>query len=65
MSATPPTTDRFIREDECKQRTGLSRWTRRKLSQQGHFPKPRKITTNVNGWLESEIVAWMTSREAA
>ena len=55
--------DRFIREDEVRRITGLSRTTRWRLEREGYFPKRRRITPNAIAWLETEITEWMQSRE--
>ena len=55
--------DRIIREPECRQLTGLSRTTRWVLERRGLFPTRRRLTANSIGWLESELHAWMASRE--
>ena len=55
---------RFIREQECKEITGLSRPTRWRLEKDGEFPKRRKITKGTVGWLASEIDDWVNSKEA-
>ena len=54
---------RFIREAECKDKTGLSRCTRWRLEQDGEFPKRRKITKGTVGWLASEIEDWINSKD--
>ena len=56
--------DRFLREEEVRYITGLSRTTRWRLQRDGKFPRRRKISTNAVGWLASEINAWMTERSA-
>lgn len=55
--------DRFIREAECQAITGLSRATRRREEQAGRFPKRVKITSNISGWLLSEVVDWVEQRK--
>ena len=54
-------TDRFIRERECRQLTGLSRTTRWRLERKGRFPKRRKISPNGVAWLLSEILSWQAN----
>jgi predicted DNA-binding transcriptional regulator AlpA len=54
--------DRFIREVERRQVTGLSRTTWWRLERQGVAPKRRQLSANSTGWLLSEITAWMQSR---
>ena len=54
--------DRFIRDKECREATGLSRTTRWRLEQVDLFPKRHLIGKQAIGWLESEIQQWMNSR---
>ena len=58
-------TERFIRERECRELTGLSRSTRWRLERQGQFPRRRHISPNGVAWLLSEIEAWQSSRSNA
>jgi prophage regulatory protein len=55
-------TDRFIREKECIEITGLSRATRWRLERAGSFPKRHQISPGVSAYKESEIVAWLDSK---
>jgi prophage regulatory protein len=57
--------ERFIRERECKERTGLSRTMRWRLERASKFPKRRKISDGTVGWLLSEIDAWIATKAAA
>lgn len=57
--------DRFIREDERKNLTGLSRSTWWRMEKLGRAPKRRQLSPNSTGWLLSEIRDWMKSRQAA
>jgi prophage regulatory protein len=54
--------DRFVREDERRQITGLSRTTWWRMERQGIAPKRRQLSPNSTGWFLSEITAWMQSR---
>ena len=56
--------DRFLRNREVGERTGLSRTTRWRLERDGKFPKRRQISPNSVAWLESEIRSWMEARKA-
>ncbi|MCG6307886.1 AlpA family transcriptional regulator [Vibrio alginolyticus] len=60
-------TDRIVREPERKLLTGISRVRAWELEKLGHFPKRRKLTPNGNsvGWLLSEIMDFIQSRETA
>ena len=57
--------DQFLRLSEVSQRVGLSRSTIWRQERTGSFPKRRKISRNAVAWLQSEIEAWITSREHA
>lgn len=57
-------TDRFIREKECGQITGLSRTSRYRLEKNGEFPSRRKLGGRCVGWVLSEVMEWKNSREA-
>ncbi len=54
--------DRFIREKECREITGLSRSTRWRLERTNLFPKRRQISPNTVGWLQSELAEWLEQR---
>ena len=52
--------DRFLRDQEQEEITGLSRTTRWRLEREGKFPKAYSIGGgNAKGRLESEIQQWM------
>lgn len=55
--------DRYLREPECFHVTGLSRVTRWRLEKIGKFPKRKKLSANTIGWLESEIIRWLATRD--
>ena len=57
--------DRFLREREVRQITGLSRSSRWRLEQLGLFPRRRAISPGAVAWLESEIEDWVAQRPAA
>jgi prophage regulatory protein len=54
--------DVYIRENECRQRSGLSRTTRWRLERAGRFPKRRQLSDNSIGWLLSEVIEWQKNR---
>ena len=56
--------DRFLREREVHNLTGLSRTTRWRLEKAGKFPRRRQISTNAVAWLESEVLEWMKDKAA-
>ncbi|NUH56252.1 AlpA family phage regulatory protein [Citrobacter portucalensis] len=55
--------DRVIREDECRKLTGVSRTTRYELEKKGCFPSRRNLGGRSVGWLLSEVMEWMQSRD--
>ena len=57
------TRDRFMREPEVHNITGLSRTTRWRLEREGKFPRRRAISDAAVGWLESEIDSWVAARQ--
>jgi prophage regulatory protein len=57
--------DAILREPEVLVITRLSRVTRWRMERAGQFPKKRRIGPHSVGWLKSEIVEWLASREAA
>jgi len=54
--------DRFIREAECKQITGLSRTRRWELEKEGKFPKRIKLSERAIAWLLSDLMNWIEER---
>jgi prophage regulatory protein len=54
--------DRIVREAECRELTGLSAGVRQGLEAAGAFPKRRRLSVRVSGWLESELLVWLHSR---
>lgn len=60
-----PTTERVIREAECRQLTGICRTTRYMMEKEGTFPARRKLGGRAVGWLLSEVFAWQQSRSKA
>ena len=62
LNESPPVV-RLVRECECASLTGLSRTTRWRLERHGKFPMRRRISDNAVGWLESELLDWVQSRE--
>ena len=53
----PP--DRFIRERECRELTGLSRTTIWRRELDGTFPKRRKVGPHLIAWRSDEIEEWI------
>lgn len=54
--------DRFIREGECRQLTGLSRSQRWRLEREGRFPARVQLSERAFAWLESELRTWISDR---
>ena len=54
--------DRFLREKQCRDITGLSRTTRWRLERAGLFPKRYSISPGAVAWLESQVQEWIESR---
>ncbi len=58
--------DRLLRTDEVLEMTGLSRTTLWRVEKEDpSFPVRRKVSRQITGFLESEIMAWISSRPAA
>lgn len=55
-------TNRFVREAECKSITGLSRTRRWELEKVGKFPKRIKLGERAVAWLMSDLLNWMEER---
>lgn len=56
--------DKILRWPEVQSATGLSRSTVWRLIRAGKFPSSVKITDHATGWKQSEIEAWLASRQA-
>ena len=54
--------DRFLREKQCRDISGLSRTTRWRLERAGLFPKRYSISPGAVAWLASEVQEWLQSR---
>jgi prophage regulatory protein len=55
--------DKLLRRPEVEARTGLSRSTIYAWQARGEFPQPVKLGTRLVAWRESDIDAWLESRE--
>ncbi len=55
--------DRVIREDECRKLTGVCRTTRYELEKKGCFPSRLNLGGRSVGWLLSEVMEWVKSRD--
>ena len=58
-------TERFVRQTEVCERTGLARTTIWRLERAGKFPGRRRVTDSSVAWLESELTEWIASRPMA
>ena len=54
---------RLLRRPEVEARTGLSRSTLYDWMKRGDFPQPVKLGTRLVAWRESDVTAWLESRE--
>ena len=55
----------FIRLEQVKSRTGLSRSTLYAYIRDGRFPAPVSISERCVAWVEGEIDRWMAERIAS
>ena len=53
----------FIRAPEVQMLTGLSRSTIWRLEAKGQFPKRHKLSVRAAGFVRSEIMNWLSSRD--
>lgn len=60
LEDAPPT--RFVREAECRQRTGLSRAQRWRLEREGRFPLRVQLSERAFAWVETELQDWIAAR---
>lgn len=62
---TTPSLHRVARLPEVVNRTGLSRGSIYRLMSAGRFPKSVKIGERAIAWRESDLLAWLDSRQQA
>ena len=55
--------DRLLRRPQVLAMTGLSKALLYDLMEHGLFPRPVRIGRRAVAWWQSEVVAWMESRE--
>ena len=55
--------DKLIRRPEVEARTGLSRSTLYDWMKRGDFPQPVKLGARMVAWRESDVTAWLDSRQ--
>lgn len=53
----------LLRRPQVEIRTGLSRSTLYDWMKRGDFPQPVKLGTRLVAWRESDVTAWLESRE--
>jgi prophage regulatory protein len=54
----------FLKIQEVRAKTGLSRSHLYALAQNGEFPKPVKLSERSSAWVESEVDSWIEERIA-
>ncbi|EBL8440570.1 helix-turn-helix transcriptional regulator [Salmonella enterica] len=55
--------DRIVREEECRELSGLCRTARYVREKAGTFPARRNIGGRSVGWMLSEIQEWQKTRQ--
>ena len=53
----------LLRRPEVETRTGISRSTLYDWMKRGDFPQPVKLGARIVAWRESDVTAWLESRE--
>ncbi len=53
---------RILREPTVKEMTGLSSTTRWRLERKGEFPRRVRLSAGAMGWVEDEILDWLSNR---
>lgn len=59
------TPDPLLRRCEVERLIGLKRSALYKLVQAGDFPKPVRLSARAVAWRQSEVAAWIETRQAA
>jgi prophage regulatory protein len=57
--------DRLLRRTEVERLVGLKRSAIYEMVGAVEFPRPVKLSARAVAWRESEVAAWISSREAA
>ena len=57
--------DKLHRRPSVEEITGLSRSTIYALMDDGEFPRPVRIGRRAVAWRDSDLTAWLASRETA
>lgn len=55
----------FLREEQVRQRTGLSRSQRDSLESEDRFPRRVPLSERAVAWVAAEVDAWCAARIAA
>lgn len=55
--------EKLLRRPAVESLTGLSRSTIYQWMKEGRFPRPVKLGMRLVAWRESDVVAWLESRE--
>ncbi|WP_163934352.1 AlpA family phage regulatory protein [Paraferrimonas sp. SM1919] len=53
----------IVRDKKREEITGISRRHALELEKKDQFPKRRKLSARAVGWVESELLDWVASRE--
>lgn len=64
MSKEQTTENRYSKEPEVIELTGLSSGTIRTLESQGRFPKRRKLSARAVRWWLPDVLAWLQNPES-
>lgn len=60
-----PEPTRILRRPQVENLIGLKRSKLYALMREGAFPRPVRLSAGAVGWRETDIAAWLQSREAA
>lgn len=63
QASIDPSRDRILRLPDVKARTGLSRSSIYAFIKEGRFPQHIALGERCVGWYESEVDAWVASRQ--
>ena len=55
--------DKILRRPEVERITGIGRSTIYDWMARGEFPQPLKLGARAVGWRESDLLAWLESRQ--
>jgi prophage regulatory protein len=56
-------TDKILRRPEVERISGIGRSTIYDWMARGEFPQPVKLGARAVGWRESDLLAWLESRQ--